>query len=128
MKEITYKSVTYYEAVDGEVFTTREDCIEYEETEIPLQVTAWAYLANDTRDWYDDIHYLAFNIPNAIALNAVNDWLKQDASNETIAEKYIGSRVLIGEEEFGTLWVAGTYTEMLRRYKERLDDLFGNFT
>lgn len=132
MTEITYKrldgsSETYYEAEDGEVFANREDCIEYEEKEIPLQVSAWGYLANDTRDYYDDVHYLAFDIPNEIALNTVNDWLKQ-GHHELIDKSYIGSRVLIGEDDLGSLWIAGTYAEMLRQYKERLDDLFGNFT
>ena len=122
MKEIkkTIETIAGYEAIDGTIFTTKEECAKYEEG---AKMVAYAAAKKHERARfitdriinifsYED-EMAAFDIPDEDALRAVNIWLKlRCPSGDLIDSKYIGQRVIIYFYEYEPkYWIMGNRDE-----------------
>ena len=100
-KVVTREEVTGYEACDGTVFRTKEECQKYEESaKFVAKKAAWHYLVADVRGSYDlfnsDDEYLAvFDIPDMEAYRAIANWANLTGvyDNKDFTPDYVGKRV-----------------------------------
>lgn len=79
-KVVTREEVTGYEACDGTLFRSKEECQKYEDSaRCVAQKAAWHYLVAEVRGSYDlfnsDDEYLTvFDIPDMEAYRAIANW------------------------------------------------------
>lgn len=137
-RTVTTETTYGYEAFDGAVFSSEEECRKYEQS-AKCTIRKMAYDIR-VKDWSCDSLFGGFNYEDGIAvwdikdaehLRIVNQYLhtiNTCAKNETlIPADYIGHRVaVVYNEEFEYATLLGSYDEILSDFVGKLNKLFAD--
>lgn len=121
-----------YVAIDGEVFSTREECEAYESTSINVIDAQFAKLPIQlTENFAEDGYFSAFScddamyavrIENVEQLEIVNKWLDAHSTPDKIGIDKIGTIQLI--DMYGDwAYLMGTPAEVKEKYSKAIDNL-----
>lgn len=133
----TEEKVYGYQAKDGTIFTSKEQCEQYEESArcaAAFAAQAFEVRAGDTVDSYNVIDTCCeetvtiYDVTNAEALHVINTYLDTFGSwahKELIDPKYIGKRVAVHfwYEDAGYV-VLGSHDELIERTLCKLNEMF----
>ena len=132
-KTVTTTEVTGYEAFDGTVFQSKEECRKYETSAATVaKQAAWHYLVADRGEYdlfrYDDVGLLIFDVPDIKAFGIIANWANLcgvwDANRFT--PDYVGKRVgfyqTCGDFEFVPEFA--TKEAMLTYFTKHIEDLY----
>jgi hypothetical protein len=142
MKEIkttqTIEVVTGYEAMDGTIFRSKEECEKYESSaKAAAKAAAWHYLVDDRISWEifrDESQGLyIFDIPDAKALDVILRWayLADVEKAERLTPDLIGKRIGVMWSEWDVPFVCKEYLTkeaMLEFYTKEIEALFADKT
>lgn len=140
MKEIkttqTIEVVTGYEAMDGTIFRTREECEKYESSaKTAAKAAAWHYLVGDRGSYdvfknEDEESLIVFDIPDMNAYLAIRTWAEGErAFNLALfTPDYIGKRTAF-HNSWGDIYFCKVYATkeaMLEFYTKEIESLFAD--
>lgn len=124
-----------YVAIDGEVFSTREECETYERTTIdaidaqfkklPMQISEGFIEDTCFNEFTCDDDMYAVKIENAEQLEIINKWLTAHHNTDKIGIDKIGTIQLIDFYDDDDVWILGTPTEFKERCCKDIDTFFG---
>ena len=134
-KTITREEITGYEAFDGTVFRSEDECRKYENSALAAaKRAAWHYLVAERSDWEilnDDSTLIIFDVPDATAYDTISHWAELegawDRANFTPA--YIGKRVAFVDPEYDSLnfnTYFATKEALLANYTRAIEALFAD--
>lgn len=134
-KTITTETIVGYEAEDGTVFSSREECQKYEQSAknvirklaADLRIRAWDLDSLYPQYGYDDELFVWY-IRDAEHLRIINQYLRDICDYfDYIPAEYIGNRVaVVVDENCGHAFFIGTYSEILTRFTSQLNKLFAD--
>lgn len=131
----TVEEVYGYKAMDGTMFSSEEECKEYEKSALMAAYSNFCDCASESYNgssfhdqfcigYEDDVRVV--DIKDANILQIVNTYLKSRSRYcDAIPTKYIGTKCLISLWEDDGCAVIGTRKEMEDVFSELLDGVFG---
>lgn len=142
MKEIkkTVETVTGYEAFDGTQFTEKEQCEAYESTALNVVLARLKKLV--IKELYEneifenqgygseEYQYWVMDIKDKADVDLFNQFRYFTSGGTEMTDDYIGKRVLVGTGycydafKYRSLYIKGTYDEMIEQYKKDLEKVF----
>lgn len=140
MKEIkttqTIEVVTGYEAMDGTIFRTREECEKYESSaKTAAKAAAWHYLVGDRGSYDvfksdDEDRLIVFDIPDMNAYLAIRTWAEHEQvfDLQGFTPDYIGKRTAF-HKSWDDIYFCKFYATkevMLEFYTKEIEDLFSD--
>lgn len=146
MKEIkkTVETVVAYEAFDGTTFTDKEECSKYENSAFGVvlarikKLVVIELVECDLFENYgygsEEYYYWVMDIKDKADVNLFNQFRSMIGSGigsgTELTDDYIGKRILVGTGScydswnYRTLYVRGTYDDMVEKFKKDMDKFF----
>lgn len=134
-KTITREEITGYEAFDGTLFFSAEECRKYEDTAVcAAKAAAWHYHIDDRYSYdlfdSDEVSLIVFDVPDANAYEVIRHWAELaevwDAKHFT--PNYIGERVAFfesyGDVSFNLYFA--TKKDMVALYMKEIEAMFAD--
>ena len=130
-KTVTIEQISGYEANDGTVFKTKEECQKYEETALCAINEAFSSVMGLKEYSVDDLRYLScedavymIDVDNAEILKIINMKMMQ-LNEHAVPTNVIGQTIVFIRNEYdGSWWFVGTFDDFRKRYTYELDNMF----
>lgn len=136
-RTITREETYGFEATDGTVFNSKEECIKYEQSALhAAKAAAWHYLVDER--WNDDLfnndyeHLIIFDCPDAKAYEVIRHWAEADRhvyDAHNFTPDYIGKRVAFfsgyDDEVYFNPYFA-TKEALMALYTKIIDSMFAD--
>lgn len=137
----TFKKVIGYKAFDGTIFTSEEECCEYEDKAVNVVYKRFFELVVKKCNEYDmfniigcgseDYYWLVLDIKDKADLDTIEMYAQFTGTPEfTVDKKYIGKRIIVSygcdydAHKYRYFKNYGTLDEIIELFKTQMDKFF----